>query len=206
MADEMPEVDQLIYKSRNLGKNWIREIKIVSFIILMIVFVLLELTINGKCLLTRDKWMFLMIDCIMYLGVFAISVKEIKIQNQKKNKKQQMQIRLRALNCKSLRIYLCFILTILLLCIIHLGVQIYFFTFQFCQECFYYKGSFKDTKDFEFCKILLFIVFIIIEIITIFFLVWIVKENWKAMRKPEKFRRSRVEIGYSDDIVLKINS
>ncbi|CAD8194807.1 unnamed protein product [Paramecium octaurelia] len=206
MEDQMSEVDQLIYKQKNLGKNCKREIKIVFFLVMMGVFVFFELTINGRCLLTGEKWIFFTIDCIMYIGVFVISFIEIIIQNKKRKKKYKKQNRLRVLFCKSLNTYLCFVSTTLLLCLIHLGVQIYFFSFEFFQDCFYYNGQFKDTADFKKFKILLFVLFILIEVITIFFLIWVVKENYKAIKNPWKFRRSRVEISFKNDIVLQINS
>ncbi|CAD8190852.1 unnamed protein product [Paramecium pentaurelia] len=199
--EESNEIDRLLFLSKNIEKRKKRRRNMIFFLIAMITFVSLETSINGKCFFNDDKLQYLYVDLVMYTGVFAITLLEILIQQKKIAKQFQQQIRLRAKMCQ-LTIYQGFVIIIFLLSLYHIGVQIYYFFFDFNQNCFYFKN--RINKDiFVITKITIFILFITIETVTLCFLGWVVKENYIAQQNPVKFGQSSILFrSQSNDIVL----
>ncbi|CAD8199874.1 unnamed protein product [Paramecium octaurelia] len=199
--EEASDIDRLLFLSKNIEKKKKRMRNMIFFFIAMITFVSLESSINGRCFFRDDKLIYLCIDLVMYLGVLAIVLMEIVIQQKKIVKKYQKQIRLRALMC-SLNIYQSFVVLIQILSLYHVGVQIYFFSFHFNQDCFYFKNRINE-ESFKFLKITIFLLFITIETVVLCFLGWVLRENYKAQKNPLKFTQSSILFrSQSNDIVL----
>ncbi|CAK83782.1 unnamed protein product (macronuclear) [Paramecium tetraurelia] len=199
--EEGSDIDRLLFLSKNIEKRKKRRRNMIFFLIAMITFVTLESSINGRCFFKDDKQIYLYIDLVMYLGVFAIVLMEIAIQQKKIVKKFQQQTRLRALICQ-LIIYQTFVAIIFVLSLYHVGVQIYFFFFHFNQDCFYFKNRIEE-ESFKLLKITIFFLFITIETVMLCFLGWVLKENYKAQKNPFKFTQSSILFrSQSNDIVL----
>ncbi|CAD8083097.1 unnamed protein product [Paramecium primaurelia] len=203
MGPENNSVDTLLYLSKVLTKNKKRTIKIISFLGVMLLFVSCELIINGECFITqKNNLEFLVIDSIMYFGIFGICFFELRIQIKKMNKKYINQIRMRAI-IYGLSIYIIFVIIIICLSLYHILVQSFFFFFYFNEECFYLKNK---TQYFVPLKITIFCIFIIVEIVIIFFLKWVFQQSFKAFIFPYKSRRTLLEFrSESHDIVPIIN-
>ncbi|CAD8117154.1 unnamed protein product [Paramecium sonneborni] len=204
VANQIEDVDVLLFQSKNLTKKKQRRMRMIFFLIIMLLFVSLELSVNGKCFLNKTKQKYFYVDIIMYFGVILIAVIEIIIQQKKIHKKFQQQVRLRAQFCQ-LIIYSIFISSIVGLSLYHILVQVYYFSLEFNQECFYFRDDINNQVVFATLKTIIFLLFIIVEGCIITFLIWVLKENEKAYQNPQKFKESVALFrSMSNDIVLQI--